>query len=213
MEFKLLQIDFIDIKFDEGKPGTFSGYASVFNGVDSYGDTIVQGAYKKTLKGRKRPVQLRFMHYGPIVGKITKLVEDDKGLYIEGELTPGHRVAQDVYASMKHGAINGLSIGYRPVKIEEPEPGKRLLKEIDLIEISIVEEPADLNARVGGVKSFTDKIDDANTPKDFEAILCETGFSNKDATAFVSRLRRSMLLGEREKKRRALAESIRKIQI
>ena len=49
MQHKTLSISDCEIKLDE-KQGVFSGYASVFNGVDSYGDTILPGAYKNTLK-------------------------------------------------------------------------------------------------------------------------------------------------------------------
>lgn len=155
MEHKLLSLSDVDLKF-AGDKGTFSGYASVFNGVDSYGDTIVPGAYKKTLKNRQRPVMMRWQHYGPVIGKWTAMGEDEKGLWMEGELTPGHSLAADVYASMKHGAVNGLSIGFRPVQVRELGDGRRELKEIDLVEVSIVEEPADLSARVGNVKAASE---------------------------------------------------------
>ncbi len=39
MQHKLLQIDQIDVKFTSDKEGIFSGYASVWGGVDAYGDT------------------------------------------------------------------------------------------------------------------------------------------------------------------------------
>ena len=45
------------------------------------------------------------------VGKWMVAKEDDHGLYVEGELTPSLRLAEDVRAAMKHGTIDGLSIG------------------------------------------------------------------------------------------------------
>src|SRR6056297_3656681 len=125
---KDLSLDAAGIKFADGEKRVFSGYASKFNGVDSYGDTIAPGAYSKTLESRERPIQMRWNHYGPIIGKWTKAEEDDKGLYMEGELTPGHRTAEDAYALLKHGSVDGLSIGYRVTDAEEKEDG-RLLKE------------------------------------------------------------------------------------
>lgn len=172
---------------DDNTPRKFSGYASVFNGVDSYGDTIMAGAYAKTLESRSRPVQMRWNHYGPIIGKWLTLSEDEKGLYVEGELTPGHSVAEDVYASLKHGAINGLSIGYRPIEEKENDNGGRDLYEIELIEISVVESPADLNAQIANVKS---KISCATTLKEIESLLRDVGgFSRSDATSIVSRVK------------------------
>jgi HK97 family phage prohead protease len=189
MERKLLGLDLIEVKFDAAGDGTFEGYASVFGGVDSYGDTILPGAYKKTLKRKKgdRPIRMRWNHWGPVIGKWLDIAEDEKGLKVTGELTPGHSVAADVYASLKHGAIDGMSIGYRPVQIRELGDGKRELKEIELVEISVVEEPADLAARVGDIKSV---VDGMTSLKDIEAWLREAHrFDRDDAGALVHRIK------------------------
>jgi uncharacterized protein len=192
MKYKLLDIQNIQFKFDEDKVGSFSGYASVFNGVDSYGDTIEKGAYTKTLKNRKRPVQLRWNHFGEVIGKWTKTEEDENGLYVEGELTPNHSKAQDVYALLKHGAISGLSIGYMPVKYEENDTGGLNLKEIDLVEISIVEEPADNSARISSIKN----LDESKSLKEIEAYLRDAhGLSRAEAVAVVSKVK-AIGLGE-----------------
>lgn len=202
METKRLALDALELKFND-ESMAFEGYASVFNGVDSYGDTIDPKAYNKTLKGRERPIRMRWNHFGPIIGKWTDAVVDDKGLYVKGELTPGHSVAEDVYASLKHGAIDGMSIGYRPKKIEMLADGKRLLKEIDLIEISVVEEPADLGAKIADVKSALDACDSL---KEIETLLREAGgFSRTDATSLVARIK-SLSHGERETEEKAVQD-------
>jgi HK97 family phage prohead protease len=209
MERKLFELSSVEVKFFDDKPGTFAGYASVFNGLDTYGDTIKPGAYKKTLKNRERPVAMRWNHWGPVIGKWTVLKEDEKGLYVEGELTPGHSVAQDVYASLKHGAVSGLSIGFRVKDYKELPDGKRELREIDLVEISIVEEPADNAARVSGIKAVVDEI---ATLKDAEDCLRDAcGLSRSDATALVSRIK-AIARGERERELSAEAEIAAKIR-
>jgi HK97 family phage prohead protease len=195
MQHKNLELSAIALKFDDSRPGFFSGYASKFGGVDSYGDTILPGAYKKTLRKRERPVLLRWNHYGPVIGKWTKLEEDDAGLYVEGELTLGHSVADDAYALLKHGAVTGLSIGYRIVQVTDRLDGTRDLKELQLIEISVVETPADLAAQIGDVKGV---IDGADSLKEIEALLRDAaGFSRADATALVSRVK-SLCRGEHD---------------
>lgn len=184
MKHKLLNLQQNSLKFYEGKQGLFSGYASVFGGVDSYGDTIFPGAYKKTLGERDRPIQMRWNHYGDIIGKWTRLDEDEKGLYVEGELTPGHSKAMDVYASLMHGAISGLSIGYRPKKFVENEKGGLDLYEIDLVEISVVESPADNNAHVSRIKQDLDEM----STKEFEAALRDAfGVSRSEAKAIIAK--------------------------
>lgn len=185
MEIKQLNLDAAELKF-AGAAFSFSGYASMFGGVDAYGDTIEPGAYKNTLSNRERPIRMRWNHYGEVIGKWTNMYEDEKGLYVEGELTPGHSKASDVFASLKHGAIDGLSIGYRVKAFDQINEGRRLLKEIDLIEISVVEEPADLAARIGEVKSVLEK---ANSLKEIESLLRDVGgFSRVDAKHLVSKV-------------------------
>lgn len=196
MDFKRLALEGVDLKFDdEGRK--FSGYASVFGGVDAYGDTIEPGAYKETLKARERPIRMRWNHFGPVIGKWSILKEDKKGLYVEGELTPGHSVAENVYASMKHGAVDGMSIGYR-VKDYEVRDDIRHLKQIELVEISVVEEPADLGAKVGEVKHILEMIEHLESVKEIESFLREAGgFSRATATALTARLK-ALSLGEQE---------------
>jgi HK97 family phage prohead protease len=202
METKLLSLECLSLKMaDDQGAMKFAGYASMFGGVDAYGDTIDPKAYDRTIKRKKgdRPIRMRWNHFGPVIGKWTDIRTDESGLYVEGELTPGHSIASDVYASMKHGAVDGMSIGYYPKKIEMlgEEAGKerRLLKEIELVEISVVEDPADLGAKIEAVKSA---IEDARSLKEIEAILRDAGrFSRADACALVARIK-SLARGERD---------------
>jgi len=198
MEIKLLPIADVAIKASR-KSWAFSGYASRFGLIDAYGDTIEAGAYAETLKTRERPVRMRWNHYGPVIGVWSRIEEDESGLYVEGELTEGHSVATDVRASMLQGAVDGLSIGFRPLDFEETDGG-RLLKKIELVEVSVVEEPADLGARVLAAKMDRSAIDDVKSLKDAEDLLREVaGFSVNTATSLVSRIK-AIAHGERERK-------------
>jgi len=191
MEHKQLNLAECEVKMGAEGSLKFSGYASVFDGLDSYGDTIQAGAYKETIENRDRPVQLRWNHYGPVIGKFTEIYEDEKGLFVSGELTKGHSVAEDTAALLRHGAISGLSIGY-VVKDFEQQGVVRVLKDIELFEISVVETPADNNAHITTVKSAT-KL------KDVEQILRQKGFSQKEATEIVATVKK--IHGEREEEK------------
>jgi len=193
MQTKLLQTSKQELKFSVNTDGItyLKGYASVFGGVDSVGDTIIQGAYSKTLAkleaGEKRQIHMRWNHYGDVIGKWTMIKEDDIGLYVEGELTPGHSVADNAAASLKHGAISGISIGYQVLDADQ-EGVIRRLKEIDLIEMSIVEEPADNSARVNNIKSA---LLDCKSLSEIEGLLKAQGkLSNTEVTAIVSAVKR-----------------------
>jgi HK97 family phage prohead protease len=198
MEVKNLALSASEIKMGAEGSLRFEGYASVFGGLDSYGDTIKAGAYKNTLLDRQRPVQLRWNHNGPVVGKYTEMYEDEKGLYVKGELTKGHSEAENVAALLRHGAISGLSIGY-VVKDSEQDGVTRILKEIDLMEISVVETPADNSAHISSVKSAT-KL------KDVEDILRQKGFSQKEATEIVTAVKK--IDGERQELKKEAEENI-----
>lgn len=179
---KQLTVNNLDLKFDD-ESRTFSGYASVFGGVDSYGDTIIKGAYTKTLQDRSRPVQLKWNHWGPVIGKWIEVKEDEKGLFVTGSLAKGHSQADDTWALLKHGAISGMSIGYRVVHGIKNANGGQDLHEIDLVEISVVESPADLGAQITDLKS-------AERLRDVEHYLRQArGFSKADATELVSRIK------------------------
>jgi HK97 family phage prohead protease len=196
METKSLALASAEIKMGAEGGLSFSGYASVFDGLDSYGDTIEKGAYKNTLLDRDRPIQLRWNHFGPVIGKFTEMYEDEKGLFVEGELTKGHSQAEDTAALLRHGAISGLSIGY-VVKDSVQEGVVRKLKDIDLHEISVVESPADNSAHIGSVKS-------AKKLKDVEQFLRSKGLSQAEATATVAAVKN--IHGEREEEKEKASE-------
>ena len=79
------------LKFDSNAKGEFEGYASVFNGVDSYKDTILPGAFKKTLKKERNPSMfINHNSYAIPVGDWVSLKEDDTGLLVKGRVDQNH---------------------------------------------------------------------------------------------------------------------------
>lgn len=214
MERKLHTFGNDNFKFD-AVAGSFEGYASTFNGVDSHNDTVIPGAYKDTLQNRQRPVAMFFNHISrrgdmpAKIGAYDSLEEDSHGLKVKGRLSIGHPTADAVLASMKSGTITGLSIGYRvPEGGSERKNGIRLLKKVDLFEVSIVEDPADLGAVINR-DSIKSALDDMKTLADAEALLRDVaGFSAKAATAFASQLRSVILrdVGESDEKVAAVTD-------
>ena len=186
---------------DSVQTGLFEGYASTFGNIDAMGDTIMSGAFADTIdaENRSAPVMMLANHNSSFpIGKWLDLAEDDNGLYCHGELTPGHSVAQNVYASMRHGAISGLSIGFRPKESEDIESGGRRISKIDLVEISVVGFPADNDARIQIVKS---EIEEIKSVRDCELFLRDAGFSRGMAKALIGQLR-PLYLREAEEERK-----------
>lgn len=218
---KTLQLSNVQLKMDE-TTGRFSGYASVFGGVDSYGDTIAPGAFKKTLRAVKP--KMFFNHEWRLpIGKWDVLQEDDKGLFVEGELTPGMQLSADVRAALQHGTLDGLSIGGFVKKDDyaETETGRLIRNWSVLAEISPVAFPADGAARINlaSVKSadLSDAIIEIETIRDLERFLRDAGgLSKGDATALVSRVKAVLgIEGEpaaESAETKAMAELYRRLQ-
>ena len=183
----------------EGETGKFSGYASVFGGVDSYGDTIVKGAFTSTL--RSGMPKMFFNHeWNMPIGKWTKAKEDDHGLFVEGELTPDMTLSKDVRAAMLHGTLDGLSIGgyLKKGDYEDTEKGRLIHKWSQLAEVSPVVFPADSSARINlaSVKSidFEALLPECKTERDIEKLLRDAGLGKWEAMAIVSRAK-AILIG------------------
>lgn len=200
---KQLSLTDCDIKLDDVS-GTFSGYASVFGGVDSYGDTILRGAFEYTLRNNGKP-KMFFQHdWNMPVGKWTKAKEDEHGLFVEGELTPNLSLAADVRAAMKHGTLDGLSIGgyLKKGDWEDSAGGGRIIRKwSSLIEVSPVVFPADGAARIdlSSVKNMDidAAVDGLETIRDFEGFLRDAGGLSKGLTAaLVSRAKVVFSRGE-----------------
>jgi HK97 family phage prohead protease len=205
MERKLLSFDAVELKFSRN--GSFAGYASAFHGVDSVGDMVLPGAYSETLKNRQRGVKM-FYNHSPVwpIGKWSRIEEDGKGLFVQGQLTPGHSVAEDVKAALAHGTVDGLSIGYRIPSGGSEKDGKiRKLKRVDLIEISVVTNPADPNARIDpeSIKSAIDALDSIQDLEDF--LRDAGGLSRTGAKSLIAQARTLLVRDARREETEAAA--------
>jgi HK97 family phage prohead protease len=199
---KTLNLAAVDLKLD-GDAGRFSGYASVFGGVDTYGDTIVKGAFESTLRNNGKPKMFYNHEWNMPIGKYLTAKEDDHGLLVEGEFTPGMSLAAEVRAAMKHGTIDGLSIGgwIKKGDYDETENGRVIRKWSTLVEVSPVVFPADSAARVdmGTVKGadFDAALAEIETVRDFERFLRDVGGLSKGAAvALVARAKQILVVGD-----------------
>lgn len=127
-----------------------SGWASTFGGEpDSYGDVIVAGAFAESIAAR--PTKFLFEHFEPI-GKQLEIREDDKGLWGRWSIVDT-QTGTDAYKLVKSGVLDSLSIGYMTLEADFREDGIRLLRKVDLFEVSAVAIPANRNAVITDVKT------------------------------------------------------------
>lgn len=140
-----------------GADGAFAGYASVFGVLDAQGDRVAPGAFAASLARWKAAGQwppFLWQHdQGEPIGRFDALAEDARGLKVAGRLALQTRRGREAHALLKLGAIDGLSIGYTPLAAAPGEGGARLLRKVDLHEISLVTLPANHAARIAWVKA------------------------------------------------------------
>lgn len=170
--------------------GLVSGYASVFGGVDSYGDSIVPGAFKASLAHHRAagtaPAMLWAHRQEQPIGRWSSLAEDSRGLHVEGQINLKTGAGRDAFEHLRAGDLNGLSIGYQvaPGGSERRNDGVNLLKAVNLYEVSTVAIPADSAARIVSVKS--QRIKPA-TLRSLEQALEQIGLSRREARAVAAK--------------------------
>lgn len=176
----------------ETEPGTFEGYGSVFNVVDSHDQIVAPGAFTESLAaikaaGRSVPVLWQHNMDAPI-GMYTTLEQDGIGLKVVGKLAvPDVQQANEAYALLKMGAVHDLSIGYYTKNSTmDDESGVLTLNAVDLVEVSIVTLGANPAAQIQSVKS---RIEAGNflTVREFEELLREQGYSRSAAADIADR--------------------------
>ena len=165
--------------------GVFTGYGSVFGVLDFWDDVVVKGAFIDSIQKRMPALLWQHRQDTPI-GVYTDIAEDEKGLKVTGRLLVDDvRQAKEAYALLKAGALSGLSIGYIPLDWEYKEDGDvRVLKEVEVWEISLVTFPANDAARVESVKS----LDSLSSVQDIEGWLCSKGLTPNEAKSVISKV-------------------------
>lgn len=173
--------------------GTFSGFASIFNYKDSGGDIVLPGAFTKSLarhfERNTRP-KLFWQHdmHQPI-GSWIEFDEQERGLWGKGRLNMEVQRGREAHALLKAKDIDGLSIGYNTIQDEvDRARSARLLKELDLVEVSVVSLGMNDLALVDDVKAaeiagLRDRIaaGDRLTARQWEALFKDMGLSNSEA--------------------------------
>jgi len=180
-----------------GAKGEIAGYGSIFGNVDLGRDVVIQGAFKRTLgewAAKKQLPPMRYEHeYCEPVGDWLSMVEDDVGLsvtgaiWVDGTLPPTEASIKS-WRIAKGTGPKGLSIGYRTIVFDYDKAGNRLLKDVDLCELSVVSYAMNPEAIITSAKSqligSDGRLVDIRTA---ERVLRETlGLSVKQSKAFLA---------------------------
>lgn len=133
-----------------------SGYASTTD-VDRQGDVIPASVWEKGLENYlKNPIILAYHDHDDPCGRMVEHRIDEKGLWIKARIS----AAAEVFNLVKDGVLTAFSVGFR-IKDAEYNPAAEvfIVKELELLEISVVAVPANQNTLFSLAKSFDNDTD------------------------------------------------------
>ena len=120
----------LQVKDVDAKSGVVAGYFSAFGMVDSDGDIIMPGAFKRSIQdwgpdGKQRIKHLLNHNPSQPLGKITVLKEDGYGLYYESKVGT-HQLGKDYIKMIESGLIAEHSIGFKTLREQKADNGNQI---------------------------------------------------------------------------------------
>jgi HK97 family phage prohead protease len=156
----------LELKFSSFKPEEVTlngcriqGYASVFDVIDSHNDLILKGAFYESINKHtmEKKVKLLWQHnHSEPIGIIEELYEDATGLFMTATINSLTQRGKEIISLIGQNAINGLSIGFKVEDSEYNIDGIRIIKKIDLWEVSVVTFPANEQAQISSLSKVKD---------------------------------------------------------
>lgn len=131
-----------------------SGYASM-SVPDRQGDLVPTTVWQKGMDNYlKNPIILAYHDHSDPCGRMVEHRIDEKGLWIKARIS----AASEIFNLVKDGVLTAFSVGFR-VRDAEYNSNAELfvIKELELIEISIVSVPANQDTLFSLSKSFKDE--------------------------------------------------------
>lgn len=149
--------------------GEIKGYAAVFDIKDSDNDIIEKTAFTKQIEGGMigDAIKLLWQHrHDTPIGVITDIKIDDYGILIHAKIAQGIEKGKEAIECIKCGIIDSLSIGF--VITDDYMSGEkeaRVIREAVILEVSLVTIPAQINAKILGMKAKEKKAEENKVDK------------------------------------------------
>lgn len=129
------------------------GYASTVD-IDRSGDVVPKSVWEKGIQNYlKNPIILAQHDYDDPIGRMVDYRVDDKGLWVKARISSA---AEEVYGLIKDQVLTAFSIGF---KIHDAEYNSAaevfVIKELELVEISVVSVPCNQNTLFDLSKAFS----------------------------------------------------------
>jgi HK97 family phage prohead protease/HK97 family phage major capsid protein len=131
-----------------------SGYASV-NSPDRVGDVVPSSVWEKGMVNYlKNPIVLAYHDHDDPVGRVTDHKVDSTGLWVKARISAA---ATEVFNLIKDNVLTAFSVSFRVIDAEYNAATELfVIKELELIEISVVSVPCNQDTLFSLSKSFTD---------------------------------------------------------
>lgn len=156
------------------------GYAST-NDVDRHGDVVPSSVWEKGIQNYLRnPVILAYHDHGQPIGRMVEHKSDSKGLWIKARVSS----AAKQFSLIKDGILSAFSIGFRVLDAEYNSAAEVfVIKELELVEISVVSVPANQNSLFELSKAFNSPEEYKLFKEQFAANTSAKGLENSTANS------------------------------
>jgi len=164
---KIFKLDSIIKAVEEGDGELrIAGYAST-DSIDRQSDRILPTAWTRGgLRNYEINPILLFNHdYDRPIGKVIEMSTDKRGLRIKGVIS---KSAGEIYDLVKEGVLSTFSVGFLVKDADYDKSADGLIvKDAELLEVSVVSVPANQDATFSLAKSFDSQEDYQNFKKQF----------------------------------------------
>ncbi|MFZ9327805.1 MAG: HK97 family phage prohead protease, partial [Polynucleobacter sp.] len=165
----------LEVKDVDAKQGIVSGYFSAFGMVDSDGDIMMPGAFKRSIQDWGPDAKGRIKHllnHDPSkpLGRIMELKEDNYGLFYRSQVGK-HQLGQDFVKMVESGLISEHSIGFRTLR-EQKNDSANEIHEVMLFEgSSLTAWGANEHTPMLGIKSIKNIDEIKEQIRNFEKFI------------------------------------------
>lgn len=183
----------LEVKDVDAKKGIVEGYFSAFGSVDSDGDVMMPGAFKRSIQdwgpeGKGRIKHLLNHDPSKPLGKIMELKEDSYGLYYRSQVGK-HQLGTDFVKMVESGLISEHSIGFQTLR-EQKGSDYNEIHDVKLYEgSSLTAWGANENTPLIGMKSLNDVEEIKEQIKSFEKFVRNSDVSDETIELCIIKVR------------------------
>ena len=132
-----------------------AGYANTID-KDRTGDIVLPDAWVKGIDNfRRNPILLYQHDHNKPIGRVKNITVDKKGIFVEATVSTAAETQHGVKTLIEDGVLKSFSVGF---KIKDADYDRSsdafTIKDVELLEISVVSVPANQNSLFSVRKSF-----------------------------------------------------------